>query len=100
MLAIAQVEVAVKTFWGDLYRMYPKPEIGAVGYTFAESEVRHQDAYAHLLEVLGLNNAFAQLADIPALNARVQVLNGHVDRKSTRLNSSHVAISYAVFCLL
>src|SRR5439155_23254531 len=24
---------------------------------------------------------------------------GKVDRKSTRLNSSHVAISYAVFCL-
>src|SRR5690625_5936654 len=24
---------------------------------------------------------------------------GHGDRKSTRLNSSHVAISYAVFCL-
>src|SRR5690625_6119207 len=24
---------------------------------------------------------------------------GEVDRKSTRLNSSHVAISYAVFCL-
>src|SRR5207253_11355818 len=24
---------------------------------------------------------------------------GHRDRKSTRLNSSHVAISYAVFCL-
>src|SRR5699024_11342253 len=23
----------------------------------------------------------------------------HVDRKSTRLNSSHVSISYAVFCL-
>src|SRR5437870_7538523 len=23
----------------------------------------------------------------------------HLDRKSTRLNSSHVAISYAVFCL-
>src|SRR5690625_1051480 len=25
--------------------------------------------------------------------------NGKTDRKSTRLNSSHVAISYAVFCL-
>src|SRR5690625_1817178 len=24
---------------------------------------------------------------------------GEIDRKSTRLNSSHVAISYAVFCL-
>src|SRR5690625_6177637 len=26
-------------------------------------------------------------------------LTGRTDRKSTRLNSSHVAISYAVFCL-
>src|SRR5690625_1653985 len=25
--------------------------------------------------------------------------DGDIDRKSTRLNSSHVAISYAVFCL-
>src|SRR5690625_5395309 len=30
----------------------------------------------------------------------VQVMDGmFLDRKSTRLNSSHVAISYAVFCL-
>src|SRR5437868_10929646 len=28
-----------------------------------------------------------------------QSLNSSVDRKSTRLNSSHVSISYAVFCL-
>src|SRR5690625_3667256 len=27
------------------------------------------------------------------------VISGNRDRKSTRLNSSHVAISYAVFCL-
>src|SRR5690625_5330290 len=27
------------------------------------------------------------------------VYNDQLDRKSTRLNSSHVAISYAVFCL-
>src|SRR5204863_3282648 len=26
-------------------------------------------------------------------------VEGHLDRKSTRLNSSHVEISYAVFCL-
>src|SRR5207253_10263986 len=29
----------------------------------------------------------------------VTKLRGQSDRKSTRLNSSHVAISYAVFCL-
>src|SRR5256885_11957484 len=28
-----------------------------------------------------------------------ETLNGHPDRKSTRLNSSHLVISYAVFCL-
>src|SRR5699024_12626477 len=32
-------------------------------------------------------------------NAFYHLLDWHVDRKSTRLNSSHVSISYAVFCL-
>src|SRR5690625_2047581 len=30
---------------------------------------------------------------------RLELLKKNIDRKSTRLNSSHVAISYAVFCL-
>src|SRR5690625_6148686 len=34
-----------------------------------------------------------------SLIRRVALLEGLEDRKSTRLNSSHVAISYAVFCL-
>ena len=74
MLAIAQIEVAVKTFWGDIYKKLPKPEIGAVGATFAESEVRHTDAYAHLLEILGLNEVFKTIDQIPVLNKRVQYL--------------------------
>lgn len=78
MLAIAQVEVAVKSFWGDLHKMYPKPEVGAVGYTFAESEVRHQDAYAHLLELLGLTGEFERLHDFPALQRRVAFLQSHL----------------------
>src|SRR5256885_12822576 len=31
--------------------------------------------------------------------SRVGEVRRHVDRKSTRLNSSHLVISYAVFCL-
>src|SRR3712207_8745438 len=31
--------------------------------------------------------------------ADVMIVSGTVDRKSTRLNSSHANISYAVFCL-
>src|ERR1022692_4684745 len=33
------------------------------------------------------------------LGGRRAVLRHYVDRKSTRLNSSHLVISYAVFCL-
>jgi len=75
MLAIAQIEVAIKTFWGDIYKRLPKPEIGAVGATFAESEVRHTDAYAHLLEILGLNEVFQNIDEIPVLIKRVHYLD-------------------------
>ena len=56
LLGIAQVEVSVKTFWGDLYDLFPKPEFNGLGATFAECEFRHSEAYARLLEVLGYNN--------------------------------------------
>src|SRR5690625_2179922 len=68
----------------------------------------------HLVgEVLCLPHAFGRGLRIPGQSLGVGVLEradqgrgehgdigeGEVDRKSTRLNSSHVAISYAVFCL-
>lgn len=83
MLAIAQVEVAVKNFWGDLHNRMPKPEVGAVGSTFAGNEVIHHDAYSHLLEILGLNDEFSKIKDIPALNERVKYLTN-----ATRLTKS------------
>lgn len=74
MLAIAQIEVAVKTFWGNVYNKLPKPEIGSVGDTFAESEVRHMDAYSHLLEILWLNSDFERIKEIPAIIERIEYL--------------------------
>ena len=75
MLAISQIEVAVKNFWGDIYHRIPKPEVGAVGSTFAESEVRHTDAYSHLLEILGLNAEFKNLKKNPVIMKRVRYLD-------------------------
>lgn len=75
MLAISQIEVAVKTFWGDIFKKMPKAEIGAVGATFAESEVRHHDAYSHLLEILGLNEEFVHLKKNPVIMKRVRYLD-------------------------
>src|SRR3712207_8271454 len=40
-----------------------------------------------------------QLADADGLAASADAARRRVDRKSTRLNSSHANISYAVFCL-
>src|SRR5439155_3876436 len=47
-----------------------------------------------------LDPVHAPLLEHPVCQQRVHVPDdlGAVDRKSTRLNSSHVAISYAVFC--
>lgn len=98
MLAIAQVEVAVKTFWGDIYRRLPKPEVGSVGYTFAESEVRHHDAYSHLLEILGLNSEFENIEEIPALYQRVKYLTDSVELAKTGSDKDY-ALSILLFSL-
>ena len=74
MLAISQIEIAVKNFWGDIYKKMPKPEIGAVGATFAESEVRHADAYSNLIKLLGLNDEFENLMEVPAIRRRIKYL--------------------------
>lgn len=83
MLAISQIEVSVKTFWGDLYHKLPKPEIGSVGATFAESEVRHHDAYSHLLEILGLNDEFKVLKKNPIIMKRVDYLETAIAHAKT-----------------
>src|SRR3712207_8851812 len=51
----------------------------------------------HLLAVSGQNVALTMVAVAPLLTRLG--LRARLDRKSTRLNSSHANISYAVFCL-
>lgn len=75
LLAISQVEVKVKKFWGRLGDWLPKPEFEAVGSTFADSEARHAFAYSHLLEILGLNGEFRGLMEVPAVRGRVDYLS-------------------------
>ena len=98
MLAISQIEVAVKSFWGDIYKRMPKPEIGSVGSTFAESEVRHHDAYSHLLEILGLNNEFKKLKKNPVIMRRVNYLEGALKNAKSEDNQEF-AESVVLFSL-
>jgi ribonucleoside-diphosphate reductase beta chain len=97
MLAISQIEVAVKTFWGDIYKKMPKPEVGSVGVTFAESEVRHHDAYSHLLEILGLNEEFAKLEENPVMKGRIRYLESALSQ--TNGTNREFSESVALFSL-
>jgi len=89
MLAIAQIEVKVKTFWGDCFKRMPIAEIGDVGMTFAESEVRHKDAYARLLRILGLEKEFENVINVPAIKGRMDYLNKYLDGTRSKDNKMY-----------
>lgn len=99
MLAISQIEVAVKGFWGDIYKHLPKPEIGSVGATFAECEVRHADAYAHLLELLGLNDEFKNIMDVPVMRERYEYLSD-TSRRAKDMDEKEYTKAIILFSLL
>src|SRR5690606_37401857 len=69
------IEVAVKSFWGNLYNHLPKPEFNGLGSTFAECEFRHSEAYSRLLNALGYDNEFQKLVEIPVIRKRIDYLS-------------------------
>jgi len=99
LLAIAQIEVAVKSFWGNLFHHLPKPEFNGLGSTFAECEFRHSEAYSRLLEVLGYSNQFESLIEIPVIRERIDYLSEALgNSKST--DQKEYAFSLILFSIL
>jgi len=76
----------------------PITEIGDVGMTFAESEVRHKDAYARLLRILGLEDEFRTVVDIPAIKGRIAYLKKYLDGSRSKDNKMY-AKSVLLFSL-
>lgn len=99
LLAIAQIEVSVKTFWGNLYLHLPKPELNGLGVTFAECEFRHSEAYSRLLEVLGYNNEFETLIEVPVIKKRIEHL-GSVLKNSGSVDPKAYVSSLLMFSIL
>jgi ribonucleoside-diphosphate reductase beta chain len=97
MLAISQIEVQVKTFWAKLGDKMPKPEVQAVGVTFGESEVRHADAYSNLLEIMGLNNEFEKLVEVPAIKKRIAYLEQSIQAPVDDKDYFHKIILFSMF---
>lgn len=82
MLAISHIEATVKMFWTKLSDRLPKPEIAEIGVTMGESEVRHANAYSELLNLLGLNDAFTEVANVPAIAARQRYMDNAISGKT------------------
>lgn len=99
LLAIAQIEVAVKSFWGNLYHHLPKPEFNGLGSTFAECEFRHSEAYSRLLDVLGYNNEFEDLLDVPVIKNRIEYLSKALAHTKSD-NPKEYLISLILFTIL
>lgn len=99
LLAIAQIEVAVKTFWGNLYHHLPKPELNGLGATFAECEFRHSEAYSRLLEVLGYNQEFEKLIEVPVIKRRIDYLSDVLKGSNSQTHAEYVS-ALIMFSLL
>ncbi|MBX9449909.1 MAG: ribonucleotide-diphosphate reductase subunit beta [Taibaiella sp.] len=99
LLAIAQIEVAVKSFWGNLYHHLPKPEFNGLGSTFAECEFRHSEAYSRLLDVLGYNDEFEKLLEVPVIKSRIEYLSKALSNTKSE-NPREYMISLVLFTIL
>jgi ribonucleoside-diphosphate reductase beta chain len=99
LLTIAQIEVAVKSFWGNLYNHFPKPELNGLGSTFAECEFRHSEAYSRLLEVLGYNDEFEKLIEVPVIKHRISFLSRALSKVNSADEKEYI-ISLILFTVL
>src|SRR3712207_8272082 len=80
--------------------LFPYTTLFRSGGTKFYDRAEVKDAIAYLTFLVNPQDAgaFARIANSPKRGLG-QTSLGRVDRKSTRLNSSHANISYAVFCL-
>lgn len=98
LLAISQIEISVKKFWTKLGDRFPKAEFEQVGVVFGESEVRHADAYSHLLQVLGLNDEFTMLLQNPVIQGRVEYLTKYLKGAADSTNENY-ALTLTLFSM-
>jgi len=95
---IGQLEISVKKFWAKIGETLPHPSINDLGYTMAHVEVIHGDAYERLLEVLGIDDNFEKILELPIIKGRVNYLRKHLKKFSTN-NRKQFIYSLILFTL-
>src|SRR5699024_11679519 len=84
-----------KTVLDELWDGYPQINEADIRTVLGNFLFSGEDVLKHVSSLSGGEKARLALAKLKMQNSNLLIL----DRKSTRLNSSHVSISYAVFCL-
>src|SRR5690625_6845206 len=96
--ADARIHLATAEEFAQLLpNAYYKLDVKKSLHELYASEGRFEEAYNQLMRYSVLADSLNEAAHSEELANAENYLE--LDRKSTRLNSSHVAISYAVFCL-
>lgn len=97
--AIAQIEVAVKTFWSRLGDNLPHPSISDLGLVMSYIEVVHNNAYERLLEVLGIEDVFQNNLQEGVVKNRVQYLRKYLKKvyKDNRKQYVYAIILFTLF---
>lgn len=97
--AIAQIEVAVKSFWAKLGENLPHPSLADLGYVMANVEVIHNDAYERLLSVLGLEDIFEQNLKLEWIQGRVKYLKKYTHKfyKDSKKQYLYALILFTLF---
>src|SRR5690625_617295 len=87
--------VLVASAFGFVFRSFLMPEWGV---QFDLSKTEQGEIFGVSFWPFALSIVLFSLV-VDRIGYKKAMIFAFVDRKSTRLNSSHVAISYAVFCL-
>ncbi len=98
ILLTSQVEVAVKSYWSNIGKLLPKPEIADMGAVFGGIEVIHSRAYAEILTKLGLEDEFEQLFTEKVVMGRVNYLSKYVN-KIYKNDHKNIVYSLVLFTL-
>ena len=100
MLAISTIEVAVKSFWGQLGSHFGSIEWDMLGQVASESEVRHYLSYSHLLGLLGLEERFAEVKEVPAIKGRFEYLEKYLKLSPNNSDPRKYVLKLILFSLL
>jgi ribonucleoside-diphosphate reductase beta chain len=97
--AIAQIEIAVKTFWAKIGDNLPHPSIRDLGYVMANIEVIHNNAYERLLKLLDLEEVFEENMKLDFIEGRVKYLRKYTHRfyKDSKKQFVYALILFTLF---